>query len=72
MRVVAPDVGGGFGPKINPSPEDVLVADANTGWTSADAAGLPILTDLVSPSQQRQIESGLSDIEALVEYLGEE
>lgn len=32
----------------------------------------PILTDLVSPSQQRQIESGLSDIEAFVEYLGEE
>ncbi len=29
VRVVAPDVGGGFGPKINPSPEDVLV-----GWVA--------------------------------------
>ena len=32
----------------------------------------PILTDLVSPSQQREIESGLSDIEAFVEYLSED
>jgi len=29
VRVVAPDVGGGFGPKITPSPEDVLV-----GWVA--------------------------------------
>ncbi len=29
VRVTAPDVGGGFGPKINPSPEDVLV-----GWAA--------------------------------------
>jgi carbon-monoxide dehydrogenase large subunit len=27
VRVIAPDVGGGFGPKINPGPEDVVV-----GW----------------------------------------
>lgn len=29
VRVVVPDVGGAFGPKINPSPEDVLV-----GWVA--------------------------------------
>ena len=29
VRVVAPDVGGGFGPKIHPSPEDVV-----TGWVA--------------------------------------
>ncbi len=29
VHAIAPDVGGGFGPKINPSPEEVLV-----GWVS--------------------------------------
>lgn len=29
VRVIVPDVGGGFGPKINPTPEDVLV-----GWVA--------------------------------------
>lgn len=29
VRVITPDVGGGFGPKINPTPEDVLV-----GWVA--------------------------------------
>ena len=29
VRVITPDVGGGFGPKINPSPEDVVV-----GWVA--------------------------------------
>ena len=29
VHVIAPDVGGGFGAKINPSPEDVLV-----GWVA--------------------------------------
>ena len=29
VRVIAPDVGGGFGAKINPSPEDILV-----GWVA--------------------------------------
>ncbi len=36
LRVIVGDVGGGFGPKINPSPEDVLV-----GW-AAGKVGRPV------------------------------
>ena len=36
VRVITPDVGGGFGPKINPGPEDVVV-----GWV-ARRLGRPV------------------------------
>lgn len=53
VRVIAPDVGGGFGPKINPSPEDVLI-----GWL-ARRTGRPVRwaesrsENLVAQSQGR-------------------
>jgi carbon-monoxide dehydrogenase large subunit len=53
VRVVVPDVGGGFGPKINPSPEDVLV-----GWV-ARRIGRPAIwvetrsENLIAQSQGR-------------------
>ncbi len=49
VRVVAPDVGGGFGPKINPSPEDVLV-----GWVARRLSRPAIWVESRSENLQAQ------------------
>ena len=51
VHVITPDVGGGFGPKINPSPEDVLV-----GWVARRLGRPARWIDTRSENLQSQVQ----------------